>query len=176
MKVSKRVQALLKKNSRGIRLDLGCGENKQEGFVGVDKRKLDGVDIVHDLEVFPYPLPNDCCSVILMSHVVEHIKPWLMIDLFNELWRILQEGGQLWLSLPYGFSMGFMQDPTHCNMCNEATWTYYDPDYFLYSVYRPLPWKLERNHWSAEGNMEVIMSKHPKEYIGQFSKKEVKNG
>ena len=171
MKVTKQVEALLKKHRLGVKLDIGCGENKQQGFIGMDIRKVKGVDIVHDAEKFPYPFPNECCSVILMSHVVEHIKPWLMIKLFDELWRIMKVGGQLWLSLPYGYSMGFLQDPTHCNMCNEATWTYYDPDYFLYQIYRPKPWKIERNEFQSMGNMEVIMSKRPSNYVGAFSKK-----
>jgi len=168
-KVSKKILQLIKKYSKGIKLDVGCGENKQGGFVGLDYRKLKGVDIVHNAEKFPYPLPSDSCSVILCSHLIEHIKPWLMIDLFNEFWRIMQVGGQLWLSLPYGYSQGFLQDPTHCNACNENTWTYYDPEYPLYSIYRPLPWKIERNTFFAQGNMEVILSKRPANYQGQYT-------
>ena len=34
-----------------LKLDLGCGLSKKEGFLGVDRRKFDGVDIVHDLLV-----------------------------------------------------------------------------------------------------------------------------
>jgi hypothetical protein len=167
------VRRILKENQRGIRLDIGCGENKQKGFVGMDRRRLETTDIVHDCENFPYPLPDESCSVILMSHIIEHITPKYMIDLFNELWRIMQMEGQLWISMPYGVSYGFQQDPTHCNACNEATWTYFDPDYFLYTIYRPLPWKLDRCSFFAEGNMEVIMSKRPETYKGQFTKAEV---
>src|SRR5882724_1905776 len=32
-----------------IKLDLGCGKNKREGFLGVDRRKFPGVDAVADL-------------------------------------------------------------------------------------------------------------------------------
>ena len=35
---------------RFIRLDVGCGSNKQHGYVGMDIRKIKGVDIVHDAE------------------------------------------------------------------------------------------------------------------------------
>ena len=114
------LKEVVEKNS-GILLDIGCGENKNKGFVGMDKRPLEGVDIVHDLEVFPYPLEDESCNTIVGSHIVEHIKPWLMIDFMNELWRLLKPDGQLAFSLPYGWSFGFIQDPTHCNPCNEAT-------------------------------------------------------
>lgn len=32
-----------------IKIDLGCGKNKREGFLGIDRRKFDGVDGVTDL-------------------------------------------------------------------------------------------------------------------------------
>lgn len=145
----------------GIRLDIGCGENKQEGFTGMDARELPGVDIVHDLEVFPWPLPDECCLTIVGSHIIEHIKPWFTIPLFNEIWRIMKPGGQLALSTPYAGSPGFWQDPTHCNGFNEATFQYFDPDYPLYQIYRPKPWKLAPGFpvWQMTGNMEVLMSK-----------------
>lgn len=155
------VEKLLKQKS-GIRLDLGCGENKQsKEFVGIDKRLLKGVDIVHDLEVFPYPLPDECCLTIIGSHIVEHIKPWLMIDFMNELWRIMKPNGQLAFSHPYGVNNLFIQDPTHCNPCNAATWQYFDPEYPLFSIYKPSPWKIEKNFplWQVSGNMEVLMRK-----------------
>ena len=46
----------LLQQEQGIQLDIGCGANKQPGFVGIDIRPLDGVDIIHDLEVQPWPL------------------------------------------------------------------------------------------------------------------------
>ncbi len=151
---------LIKKN-QSIRLDIGCGENKQKGFIGLDARQLKGVDIVHDLETFPYPLPNGCCTMIVGSHIIEHIKPWHSISLMNELWRISKVGGQLALSTPYPGSRGFWQDPTHCNGWNEATFQYFDPRYPLYTIYKPKPWHIENGFpcWQANGNLEVLLEK-----------------
>ena len=127
----------------------------------MDKRKLPGVDLVHDLEKFPYPLPSGVCQTIVASHIVEHIKPWFMLDFMDELWRISRVGGQLAISMPYGVSSGFVQDPTHCNACNEVTFQYFDPNYPLYGVYQPKPWMIVRPTpvWSANGNMEVLLEK-----------------
>jgi SAM-dependent methyltransferase len=144
-------------------LDIGCGSNKQEGgFVGLDKLPLEGVDIVHDLEEFPYPLDDESCITIVGSHIVEHIKPWLMIDFMNELWRLLKPDGRLALSMPYGISHGFVQDPTHCNAVNETTWQYFDPDYAgLYCYYKPKPWKILQGFpvYQITGNLEVVLEK-----------------
>ncbi len=145
----------------GARLDIGCGANKQPGFIGMDKRELPGVDIQWDLEEFPYPLPDECCLMIVGSHIYEHIKPWKSIDFMNELWRIMKPGGQLALSMPYGVSFGFVQDPTHCNPSNEATWQYFDPSHPLYAIYSPSPWEIQKGFptWRNTGNMEVLLKK-----------------
>jgi len=146
---------------KGICLDIGAGEIKRKNFVRLDKRKLPGIDIVHDLESIPYPLPDECCLTIVGSHIIEHIKPWLMIDVMNELWRIMKVGGDLALSTPYAGSYGYWQDPTHCNGCNEATWQYFDPNYPLYQIYKPKPWKIVKGFpvWQVNGNLEVVMEK-----------------
>lgn len=143
----------------GISLDVGCGENKQKTFLGMDKRRVPGVDIVHDCEVFPWPLPDACCQRILLSHLWEHIKPWLSIDFMNECWRVMKPGGQLWIATPYAGSPGYYQDPTHCNPANENTFTYFDAKFPLYDVYKPRPWMLIRNNYQMSLNMEVILEK-----------------
>lgn len=57
-------------------LDLGCGENKRQGCIGVDFRKVEGVDIVQNLTIFPWlSLPDNVADVIYTSHLLEHINP-----------------------------------------------------------------------------------------------------
>ena len=141
----------------GIKLDLGCGENKQSGYVGMDVRKVPGVDIVHDVQKVPYPIPNNSCHTILMSHLWEHIEPRYRIKVMNELWRVAKPEGQLLISSPYYLSFGATQDPTHYTCPNEATFTYFDPSQPMYVIYKPKPWKLVRNNYVITGNMEVVM-------------------
>jgi len=142
-----------------IRLDVACGTNKQSGFVGMDYRKLNGVDIVHDAERLPWPVPAGSCSVVLMSHIWEHLKPWLSIKIANEVWRVLEPGGQWWLVTPYANSFGYLQDPTHCNPANEVTWEYFDPRFNLFEVYEPKPFKIMKRDYQLVGNLEVVMEK-----------------
>lgn len=160
------LDALIKKNS-GIRLDVGCGGNKQTGFVGLDVRPLPGVDIVHDVEQVPYPIPSEVCTHILLSHLIEHMCPKRVFGIMNELWRIMKPEGQLMISSPYGGSKGFWQDPTHTHGWNENTALYFDPypavmggqRSILYDIYKPSPWKIIKNSWWENGNMEIIMEK-----------------
>lgn len=146
---------------KNIRLDIGCGGNKQEGFIGIDKRELEGVDIVHDLEVFNWPLPSECCITVVASHFVEHLKPWLMLEFMDEVWRVLVPGGDFAIAVPYAGSRGYWQDPTHINGCNEVTWQYFDPNFPLYTIYKPKPWKIHSGFptYQNQGNLEVILRK-----------------
>ncbi len=66
---------ILRRNNLGIKLDLGGGASPQPGFVNIDYRDLPQVDIVHNLELFPWPLPDESCSLVMASHILEHIDP-----------------------------------------------------------------------------------------------------
>lgn len=165
-KVSGPIARILQKNNQGIKLDIGCGENKQPGgFVGMDIRKFPGVDIVQDLESFPWSLPDESVSFAVASHVIEHINParGTFLKFMDEVWRVLKPGGKFAISLPYAGSPGYWQDPTHCNPCNEITWAYFDPldQSGLYFIYKPRPWKIipETLSWQVNGFMELVLEK-----------------
>ena len=95
-----------------LRLDLACGSNKQPGFTGVDVRDVEGVDIVHDLEKFPWPFEDESVGLAIASHYIEHLKPWLSIAFMDEVWRILIPGGTFCASTPYGGSRTFLASAT----------------------------------------------------------------
>lgn len=149
---------------QGIRLDIGCGSHKQSGFVGMDHQALPGVDIVHNWNDMPWPLPDECCLTILASHVVEHVNPadGRFLSWMDECWRIMKPEGRLAIIVPYAGSHGFWQDPTHCNGCNETTWAYFDPEHtegLFYHFYRPKPWTIKTLNWDIATNMEVVLEK-----------------
>lgn len=72
---AQRIKNLLSQNA-STRIDLGCGENKMPGAIGVDFRKVTGVDIVQNLALYPWSnLPDKCADVVITSHLLEHINP-----------------------------------------------------------------------------------------------------
>src|SRR5262245_7002293 len=93
-------------------LDLACGDNLQQGCIGLDKRRLPGVHIVHDIEKLPWPIPAETFNGVIASHIVEHIKPWLIVDVMNEAWRVVKPKGTLMIVTPYAGTFHFWQDPT----------------------------------------------------------------
>ena len=69
------IKKLLKSKNQGVKIDLGGGANPQRGFINIDSRDLSQVDIIHNLEKFPWPLPDECASMVMASHLLEHINP-----------------------------------------------------------------------------------------------------
>jgi predicted O-methyltransferase YrrM len=150
-----------KKNTfpKGILLDVGCKDRKEPNWIGIDWQKRQGVDIVHDLAKFPYPIKSESCLTIKCAHVVEHIPPTKMLSFMDELWRMLRPAGQLAISAPYAGSPGYFQDPTHCTPITERTWQHFDPKFPLYEQYRPKPWQIEHNAYKPDSNVEAILRK-----------------
>ena len=66
---------LLASKNQGVKIDLGGGASPQPGFVNIDFRDLPEVDVVHNLELFPWPFPDACANLVMASHLLEHINP-----------------------------------------------------------------------------------------------------
>jgi len=166
MKNKKEIKKILS-NKKMSFADIGCGANKQgKDWFGIDYRALPGVDLVQDLESFPWKVPSESFNTAVANHVIEHINPshGIFISFMNEAWRILKPGGEFIIGAPYATSTGMYRDPTHVNFINEETWSYFDPeDQFyhggLYNIYSPLPWKIKINTWHSNGNIEVVLVK-----------------
>ena len=104
-------------------LDVGCGRNKVPGAIGLDRFPLEGVDVIHDLQQFPYPFSNDYFDHIHAHHVIEHLPD--VGPFMAELNRIAKPGGLLYLSTPHYSSMGSWRDPTHYQHFSIYTFEYF---------------------------------------------------
>ncbi len=106
--------------SMPTKLNLGCGRYPKSGYVNVDWIDESGVDVVHDLDVTPYPFENHQFHLIEADHVVEHLSKVFVV--MRELHRLLAPGGTLVLRVPH-CSRGFSH-PEH-RRGFDATFPYY---------------------------------------------------
>ncbi len=120
----------VKKAKQLIKLDLACGQNKQEGHVGVDVIGAQGVDVVLDLfGLNPWPWEDESVEEIFCSHFLEHIphsqpnEP-IWYHFWNECYRVLIPGGKMRVISPYYSSMRAVQDPAHVRSICDATFLY----------------------------------------------------
>jgi predicted SAM-dependent methyltransferase len=116
------------------KLDIACGQNKAEGFTGID---LAGdADIVHDLFSFPWPIADGVVEEVNCSHFVEHIPhalPGQTVDgwwlFWDEVHRITKPGAVVNVTHPYVKSDRAFWDPTHVRFIHEQTWYYLDAEW-----------------------------------------------
>lgn len=104
------------------KLDLGCGPfRKMDGSTGVDINPAPHVDVVHDLNSFPYPFPDDQFEHIELSHILEHIHhPALAMA---EVHRLACSGATIRLITPHYTSQLSYGDLTHYHHFGYITFT-----------------------------------------------------
>jgi hypothetical protein len=98
-----------------VKLNLGCGQNKREGFINIDKYPNVSPDLVWDLEKTPYPFAANSVTEIAATHVLEHLgqRTDTFLEIIAELYRILTPGGTLVIKAPHIRADGYWGDPTH---------------------------------------------------------------
>ena len=82
-----------------MKLHLGCGNKKIEGFVNVDIIKSNAVDVLDDvsrLEKFQ----NETADLIYACHVLEHFKRKEYFEVLKRWTDVLKCGGTLRISVP----------------------------------------------------------------------------
>lgn len=92
---------------------MGCGKDDRDGFIGVDVINTEAVDVVHDLNEFPYPFEDNRFEYILLSHVLEHLDD--VVKVMEEIHRLGTDGAKVEIEVPYFTSRSAYGDPTHKN-------------------------------------------------------------
>ena len=113
-----------------MRLNLGSGSQPVAGFVNVDIVPLPEVDVVHDLDVLPWPWAGGSVGEIVAQDVFEHVAD--PIRFMTEAHRVLRVGGALTLKSPHWRHQDAFTDPTHRRFCTEHTWDYWVQGTALY--------------------------------------------
>lgn len=92
-------------------LNIGCGLDKyaekrldvplsrDDTVIGLDKHRLVGVDVVHDLNELPLPFADNEFDMIYAAHVMEHLNN--TDELLIELHRILKPKGVMRIIVPH---------------------------------------------------------------------------
>jgi len=163
----------LSEAQEGLRVDLACGTNLRPGYVGVDSIPLDELVrmtegfkgeappeyegyVQHDLYDIPWPFEDSSIAAAYSSHFVEHIPHyhpdwgagrdgwWVW---FEELYRVMEDGGIVEIIHPFSRSDRAFWDPTHTRYIHYQTWFYLNREHRL---------NLGVNHYAPEVDFEVM--------------------
>jgi len=119
-----------------VTVDLGCGFRKK-GNIGIDvTTEGTEADLVCHLGFEPLPLGDSTVDKIVCRDFLEHLPKgyysesakrlkYPIIDLMNEIWRVLRPGGTFTSRTPCHPHIEVHRDPTHLSV-----WTLESMDYF----------------------------------------------
>jgi SAM-dependent methyltransferase len=104
-------------------IDIGCGGSKLPGARGMDMLPLPPVDVVHDMNVRPWPLEDNSHDLVFMNHALEHVRE--VVPTMSEIYRVLKPGGHAVIQVPYFRSVDAFTDPTHLHFFSSETLDYF---------------------------------------------------
>jgi len=105
------------------KLQIGCGKKPMAGYVNLDVIKYPWVDVVHDLDRFPWPFRDSQFEEVYANSVLEHLDD--LLRSMGEIHRILRPGGVLRGGVPWYNYAGAFGDPTHKHFFNLSTFQYF---------------------------------------------------
>lgn len=139
------------------RLDLGCGPNKKEGYIGIDTHTYPGVDVVRDIDSHGLPFDDDSVDEIRACHLLEHCRN--LIFVMNEIYRVLRPEGRLVAVVPIvEVGTGAFRDPTHVRYFNKDSFLYFTGHPWVYDALDIRPFKLV-DRVIGQDDMTVVLEK-----------------
>lgn len=114
----------MKPSKKLVKLNLGSGKTKKEGFLSVDCIKFNEVDVETDLRE-RWPWKDESVEEAFSSHFIEHLDSQERVHFANELYRVLIPGGKCQIIAPHWSSCRAYGDPTHKWPPVSEFWLFY---------------------------------------------------
>ncbi len=100
----------------------------------LDINPLCNPDIVHDLNILPYPFEDNKFDEIHAYEVLEHCGQQgdfkFFFEQFNEFYRILKSNGIIYGSVPKHDSIWTWSDPGHTRVLTKETFSFLSQDMY----------------------------------------------
>ena len=106
-------------------LDVGCGNAKTPGALGIDGNPDTQADVVHNLDQYPWPLPADTFERVICRHIVEHVVD--LMQFMREVHRVARAGATIEIVTPHFSNRFSFTDPTHVRHLGLRSFDYFLP-------------------------------------------------
>ena len=101
-----------------MKIDLGCGYNKQPGYIGIDRFETPDANIVCDINE-GIPLEDNTVEYVMASHFLEHVDD--LMKTMKEIYRVCKHKAIVCIAAPYHNTSLNMANPYHKQVFNEHT-------------------------------------------------------
>ncbi len=130
------------------KLEVGCGDHKRKGYIGMDIVLLAGVDVIHDMNKIPWPFAQNEFDEIVFDDVLEHSNNFLGI--IEEIYRVGKNSCIIKISVPHYSSDNMYTDPTHTTFFSSRSFNYFDKSLgFKHNFYlQNVNFKIKKVHLS----------------------------
>lgn len=110
-----------------MRLNLGCGFNRIEGYVNVDSWPECNPDIVCVLDKDSWPFKENSVDFVVFDHSLEHMGASTdeFFHVIKELYRVCKPNTKVLIKVPHPDNRLFKNDPTHVRpIYAETLWAF----------------------------------------------------
>jgi len=105
------------------KLVLGAAGCKDPEAIKVDIDPVYNPDVIHDLNITPWPFKDNQFTEIICHHVIEHLKE--LAPIIAELHRICHPDGSIYIEVPH-YSSCYAHAPAH-----KMYFSYFSLDAYL---------------------------------------------
>lgn len=163
-----------------MKLNIGGGYVKCDGFLNVDHDPLTNPDIVMNLNEDKFPLEDNVVTEIKAHHILEHIGDGFL-NLMKEIYRVCADGAVIDIRVPHHRHENFFGDPTHVRPITLETLRLFSKKYNVWHMQQynsssgfgiklDVDFEILDYHYVVDGDYAELEAQEKYEQLHQMSK------
>lgn len=152
-----------------MKLNIGCGNKKIQGYHGIDKYECEASDYICDIENEKLPFDDNTISGIILDNSIEHFYD--IPKVIKELVRVSCSGSEIKIVTPHFSSISSWIDPTHIHHLSYFSFNHFEKNSASHYVGKGI--KIENVKLSFSGGLmglvaRLIFKISPKKYEQKY--------
>jgi ubiquinone/menaquinone biosynthesis C-methylase UbiE len=158
-----------------MKLNIGCGLNKVQGFINIDKYPESKPDQVMDAERTPWPFDANQIDEVLFNHSLEHMgaDTEVFLNLMKELYRVCKPGATIQINVPHPRHDNFLGDPTHVRIISPQVLSLFSKKLNHELAAQGLPNTPLGIYLDVDFEIKHVKQMLEEEYLLQFQQKKI---
>ncbi|MDA7441024.1 methyltransferase domain-containing protein [Candidatus Pseudothioglobus singularis] len=153
-----------------MKLNIGCGNKRVNGYLGVDKNRCEAADYICDIENEKLPFEDNTIEAIILDNVIEHFYD--IPKVINELVRVSKSGTVITIITPHFSSLTSWIDPTHIHHLSYFSFDHFEktsnPQNYMEQMIRIKHKKLSFGGGVLGLTARLIFKLSPKKYEKKY--------